>query len=259
MDTLKRDPTIAEQVKIIVVNEDAGSLLAKDFPESPRTGKYIDHLIEKESQGQAVPKTTLYSFSRDYYDDGVDPIAPVIKDAGKSVEIDGIALFKDDKYEGKIHADDAVIFFFLKSSFDQGEISLDLTDHSKDNTTIMLSSLNSSRKVEVKHEKNGQITANIRVKALASLLEYNGVLKLSEDKNKQKLERIISEIITERAKKIITMLQQKKVDNLGIGIYVRNSMSYSNWKKMNWREQYPDVTINCQVELKIKEQGFLKD
>ncbi|MEF2248359.1 MULTISPECIES: Ger(x)C family spore germination protein [unclassified Paenibacillus] len=258
MDTLKRDPTIAEQVKIVVVNEDAGSLLSKDFPENPRTGKYIDHLIEKESLGQSIPETTIYSFSRDYYDDGIDPIAPVIRDAGNSIAIDGIALFKDDKYVSKIQSDDAVIFFFLKRSFIQGEISIDLTDPSG-NTTIMLSALNSSRKLNVKHEKNGQITVNIQVNALASLLEYNGDLKLGSPTDKQQLENIISEMLTERAKKIIKQLQSKKTDNLGIGIHVRNSMSYKEWKKMNWQEQYPDVVINCVVNLKIKEQGFLKN
>lgn len=258
MDTLLRDPTIAEQTKIIIVTGDAGSLLSKDYPGNPRTGKYIDRLIDKEAQGQTIPKTTIYSFSRDYYDDGVDPIAPMLKDVGSRIAVDGIALFQDDRYKGKINPEDSLIFFFLKTNFKQGEISLDLPDQPKPNTTIMLSSMNSSRKVNVELEKSGLITVNIRVKALASVLEYNGGQELSDNSVKQQIERKISEIVTERAERIIQMLQEKRTDSLGIGIYVRNSMTHQNWKKTNWREAYPNVKINCDIKLKIKEQGFLQ-
>ena len=258
MDSLMRDPTIAEQVKIIIVEGDANHLLERNFKEYPRTGKYVDNLIKKESKGQTTPKTTIYSFTRDYYDDGIDPIAPIVKEEADSITVNGIALFNDDRFVGKVEAENALIFAFLYGNFKEGELSVELLNEPKKNTNIMLSSINSSRKLNVKHEPDGQITVNINSNVYASVLEYNGERKISNKADKVHLEQEISEIVTKRAEKIIKKLQQKNADSLGIGTHVRNGMSNSAWKKLNWKEKYPDITINCNVKFIIKEQGFLK-
>ncbi|WP_159882452.1 Ger(x)C family spore germination protein [Paenibacillus puerhi] len=257
MDTLMRDPTISEQAKIIVVNGDAKSLLERNYRSYPRTGRYIDRLIQKEAKGHAIPLTTIYTFVRDYYDDGIDPIVPIIKNAGETLAIDGIALFKDDKYVGKIKSEDALIFSFIYHSFKHGELSIDLKEEElQDSKTVMLSSLNSSKKVDVKHEESGQTKVIIHANVTASILEYVGELKLSDDASRRKLEREISDIITQRAERIIKYLQDKKTDSLGIGTYVRNSMTYSGWKETSWHDKYPNLNVQVKLNVRIKEYGF---
>ncbi|MGO4699562.1 Ger(x)C family spore germination protein [Paenibacillus sp. 2TAB26] len=255
--TLLRDPTISDQVKVVVVDGNAKNLLEKNYTSYPRTGKYIDRLIQKEAKGQTIPLTTLYSFVRDYYDDGIDPIAPLIKDAGESIVIDGIALFKDDKYVGKIKSEDSLIFSFLLDSFNHGEINIDLIEEeSLDSKTIMLNSMNSTRKVYVKHENDGQTSVFINVDIKASILEYIGELMMSNDSERKKLELDISNILTQRAEGIIKFLQEKKTDSLGIGTYFRNSMTHYAWKDISWNDQYPVLNIQCKVNIKIKDYGF---
>lgn len=257
MDTLKRDPTVTENVHIVVVNGDAGSLLQKKYKEYPRTGKYVDRLIEKESKGQTVPKTTIYSFVRDCFDDGIDPIAPVIKDMEESIVIEGIGLFRDDKYVGLVPANDSIIFAFLKRKFRRGELYIDLSEETQESNTVMLSSMVSSRNIRVKRGENGTTNVVIHTKATVSILEYSGQLNLAEDRDRQKLEREISEMMTKRAMKLVKQLQEKKVDPLGIGMYIRNSMAYKDWKQINWRDEYPSINIQPTVDIQIKDFGFI--
>ncbi|MDF2722227.1 MAG: hypothetical protein K0Q59_1902 [Paenibacillus sp.] len=256
MDTLIRDPTISEQVKIIIVEGEAGSLLGKKYKEFPRTGQYIDRLIEKEARGNLIPETTLYTFVRDYYDDGIDPITPIIKDTGETISITGIGLFQDGKYVDKINADDSIIFSLLLRSFRHGEINIDLRKTDPKSKVAMLTSLNNTRNIRVSREKNGQTNVSIEVEMKASLLEYIGGLDLSRKSNIRKLEQSISSHISKRAEQIVSLLQKKKVDSLGIGKYVRNSMDYKEWERLDWRNELPKVNISCSIKIKIKDSGF---
>lgn len=256
LDTLIRDPTVSEQVKFVIVNGEAGELLQKNFRAFPRTGKYIDRLIEKESKGQTIPETTLYSFTRDYYDDGIDPVAPIIKDDGESIIVDGIGIFRGDKYVGKINPKDSLIFAFLRNSFKQGEISIDLSEGAEENETVMLNSLNSKKKIEVVHTPTGRPNIVIHVKVKASVQEYTGDLKLSEEADRRKLEQEISEVTSKQADRLVTYMQQRNADSLGIGTFVRNSMSHKAWKQFHWADAFPNVNIQCRIVVKIKDYGF---
>ncbi|TMV52325.1 Ger(x)C family spore germination protein [Paenibacillus mesophilus] len=256
MDTLIRDPTISEQVKIIVVNGDADKLLEKKYREFPRTAQYIDRLIEKEAKGNTIPETTMYSFSRDYYDDGIDPIAPVIKDAGDSIIVDGIGLFRDGQYVDKIDPSESIVFSFLLGSFKHGEISFDLRAMEPRSKAIMLSSLNSTRKVSVEHGADGPRNVVINVNVKASVLEYIGELDPGNEADRHKLEQVLSKNLTQRAQQTVKFLQEKKLDSIGIGKYVRNSMDYAEWKKLNWRDEFSNLNVSCNIKLKIKDYGF---
>lgn len=256
MDTLLRDPTISEHVKVIMVNGTAESVLEKKYSEYPRTGKYIDQLIEKEAKGKSIPNTTIYSFARDFYDDGIDPIAPIIKTAKDSIAVDGIALFRDDKYVDKISADDAIILSFLLGSFKHGELNIVLGKKDQKSKAVMFSSLNSSRNIRVDQGEDGRRNVFFDVRAKASLLEYTGELNIGKEADRRKLEQQISAILTKRAEQMVLFLQENKVDSLGIGKYVRNSMGYSEWKRLNWRDEYSNLTIRCTFHMKIKDYGF---
>ncbi|WP_139999873.1 Ger(x)C family spore germination protein [Paenibacillus paridis] len=266
-DTLVRDPAIGPHLKLIIVNGHAGQILQKNFSQHPRTGKYIDKLMEKEENDNSVPRTTLLSFVRDYYDDGIDPVAPMIKSLGSSLTTDGIALFKDDKFIAKINSEDALIFAFLRGSLRQGEISLKLekeAGHADNNESrlrqeiVMLSSIISSRKVKVSNCQNNHCQIDIHLNIEGSVLEYIGNLKLSIPTDRKQLERRMSTDITSKAEKLINYIQKRSVDSLGLGQYVRNSMSFAAWNSLDWKTEYPQIKVNCKVEVIVKNYGKMQ-
>lgn len=254
--TYYRDPTVSETVKIVIVDGDAGSLLSKNYDSFPRTGKYIDGVITKESGEHIIPKTTLYSFLRDYYNDGQDPIAPIIRSETDSIVVQGIGLFRDDKYVGEINSEEGIIFTCLYRSFKRGEFTVNLTEESDKVVSVFFDSLQSKRKVRIVRTNSGNPEIRLHLKVKASVVDYPGELTLSNLRDLQEFERKVSAEMTRRGNQIIKKLQALKTDSLGIGNYVRNSMSYKDWKEMNWREEYPNLNITCNFTFKVKDYGF---
>ncbi|MHA2857155.1 Ger(x)C family spore germination protein [Paenibacillus lautus] len=255
LDTLYRDPAISSQVKISVVEGNAGELLIDDYKQHPRTGRYIDMLLEKEALGQTIPKVTLFNFARGYFDQGVDPVAPMIKKHDKNyITTNGIALFKDDRYVAKIEPQDALIFSFLKGKFREGQLNIDLSDGDK-NEVVMFSSLISSRKVKVVRGDRGIDKVIFNVKVSGSVLEYIGDARLSNDRERHELEQRISQYISKKADAMVSLMKQHQIDNLGIGRYVRNRIGYEQWKRMDWRQELQKLQVECLIDVHIKEYG----
>lgn len=256
LDTLFRDPSISSQVKVSVVEGNAGELLTEDYKQHPRTGRYIDMLLEKEALGQTIPKVTLFIFARDYFDEGTDPVAPILKKhADNYITTNGIALFKNDRYVTKIEPQNALVFAFLKGNFREGQISLELEDAGGDKEIVMFSSLISSRKVKIIHGTDGIEKVIYHVKVTGSVLEYIGEARLSVDRERHELEQRISKELTKKADDMISLMKQHQLDNIGIGKYVRNSVGYKQWKQMNWREELEKLPVECSFEVKIKDYG----
>ncbi|CQR57942.1 Ger(x)C family spore germination protein [Paenibacillus riograndensis] len=255
VDTLIRDPSIALGVQVTVVDGDAGKLLSKTFKPNKDTGTYVNHLLKKESSSNIIPPTTLYEFTREYYDDGIDPIAPIVKDGGDRAGISGIALFQDDRFVTKIPAKDGIIFALLRGNINQGELSVNLGERNGRKEMVMLSSMLNKRKVSVQHLGDNRFKFIIANSIHGSVLEYTGHEDLSQSKDRHKLEADIAEYISDKAQEVVRQLQQNNVDSIGIGQYVRNSLSYKAWKSLNWRKVYPGVEVECRVKVTIKDYG----
>ncbi|RAP77661.1 Ger(x)C family spore germination protein [Paenibacillus montanisoli] len=256
LDTLVRDPSVSPRLKISIVNGNAKKLLEKEYKQHPVTGKYIDGLLEKEAIGRTIPLTTLYSFTRDLYDDGIDPVAPVLKDEGDHIKIDGIGLFRDDRYMTKIPPSEGLVFAFLRGSFKQGEVSVHLTEEKNSaKSAIMFSSILSRRSVKVRRDASGTPSIHYHIKMKGAVLEYTGNASLAEDSEREQIERQVAKELTRRGEAIIKHMQQNRVDSLGMGIAVRNRMSYAAWKKLNWPEVYPEVKATCSFNVLINNIG----
>lgn len=261
-DTLARDPSISGRVKVTIVNGEAWKLLLRDYPDHPRTGQYIDRLLEKESRTQSIPQISVYEFVRNYYDDGIDPIAPIIKTLDHEIEADGIALFDDDRYVTKIPLDRSVIFSILRGVMKRGEMSMDLNPYRNPETDpneyVMLNSVHCHRKVKVKRTGNGRFAVHIQIDMKGSVQEYTGSLQIFKDRDREQLAHMIERYVAAEAKDMMAFMQKNKVDNAGIGQYVRNSLSFEEWKSLHWDKVYPEIDISISVKVKIKDYGKSK-
>lgn len=260
IDTLVRDPSVSPRMKITVVNGSAHELLTKEYPQHLRTAQYIDRLLEKEQQATTIPKSSIYEFTKDYLDDGIDPVAPMVRIKGEGVIIDGIALFREDRYMMKIEPSQALIFAFLRGNFTHGEISINLSEAGRENEKIMFSSLISKRKIKVAPGKDGApFKVDVYIDASGSVLEYIGELDLNNSSDRNKIEQLVSDYIKTKSEEMVKIVQEHKIDCFGFGKYIRNSLSYAQWNNMDWYEVYPDIEVKCHAKVRIKDAGkFLK-
>jgi spore germination protein len=259
IDTIFRDPAFSQRVKLTIVDGNAHDLLVKEYPQHPRTGQYIERMLEKEVKNQTVPYITLYQFTRDLFDDGIDPIMPLVKQLKDNVEINGIALFNEDKYVSKIEPDKVLIFSMIRDSFKQGEISIDLGGNENEEPNhVMFSSIKSSRKLKVLKNNTEGIHVQLDVKIQGSVMEYLGNLELSEEKDRTKLEALVSAYLEKEAEKMIGIMQQNHADSIGVGKVVRNSMSYKEWKQLDWEQMYPKIKVTCHAKVIMRDYGKSK-
>jgi spore germination protein len=256
LDGFMRDPAVSQRLKIVVVDGTANEMLKKEYPSHMNTGPYIDHLLEKEVMNNRVPESTLYSFMRDYMDDGVDSVAPIIKQQGTHIEASGIALFDGDRYISRIDSDQTLIFAFLKGSFKYGEINIDLADQERKGEKAMFSSLAGNSKVKIKTLPGERLyRADISIKIHGILLEYLGDLQLNMESDKERLEKAIAAHINNEAESMVKELQKLGVDSIGIGKHVRNSLTYKEWKNIDWKAVYSNMDIRCNTKVTIQSVG----
>ncbi|SFI72987.1 spore germination protein [Paenibacillus sp. UNC496MF] len=258
LDTQARDPAISPLMKIAVVNGDAEELLNRRYSQHPRTDRYIERMLEKEASTHSIPKATLHQFVRDYFDDGIDPVAPLLRRAGENIFIDGIALFKQDRYVERLPPEDAMIFAVLRGDFRQGELAFTLPkEEGKGNESVFITSLVSKRGVRVTGSGSKTKVA-INVKLHGSVLEYVGGLELGRPEDVKKLEAKVGAYLSEEAKRVMKRMQAKGADSAGIGTCVRNHMGYAAWKRANWETLYPNVDVQCRIRMTIDNVGKMK-
>lgn len=255
IDTLLRDPSIALGLDLILVEGDAGDILAKNYKQHPDTGQYLDHLLDKEAEMHTVPHVTLFEFSRDFNDDGVDPVIPVVKDNGTNARADGIALFRGDRYVAKIPVEEGIVFSLFRDKIRMGEIALNIGESEGKKTVVMFSSLVSRHKVRVFRQGPKDFKVRIDVGVSGSVLEYTGPHDLSKKEERKALEQEISADVTSMGNRMVKEMQRNQADCLGIGQYVRNSLSYREWKSLNWREVYSGIEVECHARVTIKNYG----
>lgn len=254
IENLVRDPSISPRVKITIVNGSVKELLESKFPDHPNTSQYVDHLLQKNWKNQNIPQVNVYQFARDYLEDGVDPVAPVVRKKGDSIVVDGLGLFRDDKYVGKLSPDYNMLFAMTRGKYRQGEIYIKL-DQGKLDGSVMLGTVSSDKKFNVRRKRSGGFIVELFLQVKGDIMEYSGKVPLDNPKDIRVIENGISAFISGKIEKMVNIMQEKRSDNIGIGKQVRNSLSYAEWKRVNWEKVYPEVTFRCVVHTKIKSTG----
>ncbi|MCQ6562628.1 Ger(x)C family spore germination protein [Paenibacillus mendelii] len=262
IDTLVRDPGIDSEVSVVVVSGDANALLKSKYPQYSES-RYIDELIQTETKSRDIPNTNLHSFTRDYFDDGIDPTAPLLKKGDMGLEIDGIALFHEDRYVARIAPEDALLFSFLTGNFHTGDITVSSSGGDGiDTGDIMMGSLSSKRSITIRHldalRDGNHLDVTIKLKIRGSLMEYIGPLKLQQSADQIKLESDLNKYVEKKTEAFIRRMQAVKADPIGIGLYARSSMRYKQWKAADWHDRFPHVKVHVKADVKIKDIGKLQ-
>ncbi|SDX49804.1 Ger(x)C family spore germination protein [Paenibacillus sp. CF384] len=254
--SLKRDPEIGTRVKFALVEGQAGKLLELKFPSIEDNAEFIYMFLERASKQDKVLVTNQYRFLRDYYDDGIDPVLPVFTYEGKTIGLQGLAAFKEDRYVALLTSTETQMLNYLIGDITNGRLMINLSDGSTgDNVQLALSNINANNDKKI-NTRNMQ--AEIKLDVKGSVLEYTGTMDISKEKYAKQLEKRIEQYIETNSEKLIAKLQQYQSDPIGIGKVVRNHLSYERWHAMNWYEIYSKMTIKVKVKVELVNSGKSK-
>ncbi len=251
--SMERDQEIGSQVKLVMAFGEGEEIIKTDV--DPDVGSYVDKMLKTETDKYTIPEMDIFHFSRDYYDDGIDPVAPLFSREGDNLVLMGTALFRDDQYVAHLDLLQSKVFLFLLGKVKKGELTIKVREED-DIRNLHLDYINSNRKIKVYKNDRKVDHIQINVKMRGSVIEDTGAKEISSTTETKKIEKIIAEHIERDAMEILQVLKENQTDSLGLGQYVRHSVSYKDWKKLVEYEYLETIPVSVNVDVTIKDTGM---
>ncbi len=255
------DPLSPTLAFLIIVDGSPYELCEKslEFPDKPRIGMYLNQLFEAAIKDSKAPETRIYNFDTEYYAEGLDSIAPMIKLESTTVKIAGSALFSRDKMVGNIDVKQTILMLAMMNKLkNTAEYIFRVPNieeaHSGVRDGVAASIKKTKRKIDVSIDKDKPIV-NIQLKFKGFIDEYRWD-DLDKEKKYRELESEMAEELKNECLNIVKYTQAVGSDPLGIGDIVRAKHS-DYWKKVDWKEAYKTAQINIDVKFEIASHGLM--
>jgi spore germination protein len=254
VNSLYRDPNVGNRLFIAVVNGNANDLLTKKYTAATLPSIYLMDLIEQNIESENLPKTNLHVFLYSYYGEGIDPFLPIVKKDKNAMQLEGIALFKNDKYVGKLNHSESFAFKVLVDGSKTGHYEVEMKK-GKNKGHAVVRNIKGTTSYKVR-KVNGVPEFDVKLKILGEIHEYPPWLNLEEEPNIKLIEKTFSKQINQEANKIIAKFQRLNVDPLGFGDQVRRRER--NWDFKKFKEQYPNMKVKISTDIEIVESGVIE-
>lgn len=178
----------------------------------------------------------------------VDPYLPIISfDRNEQTFIiAGIAAFFHDRLVLTLSPEETKIFGLLSGGMENAAFIFPLSKNQKVGFHFT--------KSKVKYTWEQPNIIRIKVKTEGYFLEDTGNIKPITDKIISRYEKMIAKNLEQQAKDLLSKLQQKNTDLLGLGKTVR-AKTYGKWSEAWWRGKYPQLKIKVQFEFEMSRSG----
>ena len=253
-DTLIRDVNIGNLVYIGILegggNGEGKKLLLGKYNTASNVAIYIKKMLEQNMKSGDVPSDNLYMQTFRYYREGQDTYMPILKKKKNSIKITSIALFKQDRYVGKVEEKD---MFLLKTLLDKSQL-----DSHEFKTKLGYTTINNIRSSPSYHVyvKDGKPSFIIHVKMAARIQEISKHTNLENKKNVEKIRKDIVKSLNTDGEKLVKKLQSLGADPLALG--ARFKQHYRPFQLKEWRKMYKDVPVKVQYDVDITNSGVIE-
>jgi spore germination protein len=281
MDKLTSTPTKISKIRVLVLGRkfaEAGiTNQVKRFITTPQLGTNIQIVVSEGTAAEALktlkkrgeltlmdqirhnmehrgmPNMNLHIFLNHFFGEGLDAYTPIVSVHKHGLKVDGLALFKDDKFKYSLKEKQTFIFTVLQNVRQQGTYKIEVKEKGKKDTIIVSG---------YKSRKNWDFVGthqHPRLKLTLNLVwtanQYPEWMDVSKPEDLDKLKKIIEKDIKKETEKLLTTLEKHEVDPLGIGNIVRSRDR--KWdEKTFYEKKYPNLPIEVTVHAKIIHTGL---
>jgi spore germination protein len=247
LDSFERDASIGARVHLGVTEGEAKEVLEGEYG-TRGNSEYLSRLLEHSMENHDLPESNLQLFISDYYQKGKDGYLPLLKRVSKKkVEINGLSLFKDDKVVDELSVEKLFFFKLMSDKYNNGTFKLKL-----DGREVSITSIESKNKLKLVGRNPYQIKLDIRVKG--EIREYTG--KKLTQKEIHRVEKEAEKEINEQCSKLVTRFQEKNIDPLGFGTFVKSRTRNFDFKK--WEDDYQNLIVDVNTDALIFEEGVIE-
>ncbi len=249
IDTFTRDPAIGRRIYLAITEGPAKEMFKVKKTLEKDITLDIQKMIDQNVRRQNIPKTNLHLFLKQLYQVGQTPYLPYLRKAENLVQVDGVALLKDDRFVHKINLEEAFILKLLVESFSDGVFEFSLPDHEH----AVVRNIDSYSKYHIEKNTN---TPNISVTIFlkGTINEYTGV-KITNDKIRE-INRTLTKLLANDAEKLIRVFQEKGIDPVGFGSRVKSVNRHFDLEE--WNDYYKNADIQVKAKVIITGHGISK-
>jgi len=252
--SLARNNKVGSHLLLGVAKGSAKELLEITAKTTLSDTLYLPNLVEQNERSMNLPKTNLHLFLYRYFSPGSDPFLPYFEKKGGFVKLEGVALFRDDRYVGHVSLRDSFLMKILLGETKNGVYQLKVGERGKQGEDrVMLQNLWAKPTYEWKqdgtrHVLNVSVHIHASVKDYPSWLDEPGANLFVEVKKK------MEEELERNMRRLFRHFQEKRIDPLGIGDFVRSVTR--QWDRESFYREYPDLDIRPRVTVDIIHTGI---
>ena len=247
IDSLQRDPSIGAGLYIAVTEGDSKDIIEGKYGKRGNA-VYLSNLIRHNMKTKDVPKTNLQRFLFDFNQLGKTPYLPQLRKINDDqIEISGISFFRYGHVVDTIPAEKMFYFKLLVDKYSQGSLKVKM---GKDMGAV--ESIRS--KYKMKLTARDPYTIDVQLKVKAVLNEFSG--KRVAPKDIKKIEKKLQEEIEIQCLKLTKEFQDKNIDPVGFGHFIKSQTRKFNFKK--WQTDYQNLKVNVHADVTILESGVIE-
>jgi len=259
LDALYRDRHSPLGAKVIITKGRGTDILELNSVAETLVSEEIFELINVAEENTIVPKQTVQSICPIMFDTGKDFALPYIEETKEhTIDVKGIALFHNQIFTGtKLLGDQSTLLLILQNKKGKkASFTLKVNPDEKDIRKQFITINVEKGKRDLSIDTLDQLKININLDLKIKILEYPND-ELTNEKVIKKLNKRISDLMTENANEIIKKIQKENIDIFGLG---RDLMAFypEEWKKIDWEEKYPKMPIKANVNVQIIGTGLIK-
>ncbi|MEK3882924.1 Ger(x)C family spore germination protein [Paenibacillus sp. PL2-23] len=248
-----RDPLISSLMNVAVSDLPAERLM-KGLEK--KGGRMLPHkLIEQNVKEGNLPETSLHRFLFDYYGPGRDAFMPYLGlDRNESLEVKGIAIYRDDKLKLVLGNKDAVSFKMLQPSYRRAYVEIQ-GEGQRSDVPAVLSILSGKTRLELARGQDGASEGVVVHSTITGLLkEQLDPNERDEERSYDQVERVTEAQLEQRLYVLLRKFQTTGVDPVGIGDFMRSR--HREWQEETfYADTYPELKLAVKVNVKLKESG----
>ncbi|HEF5709828.1 TPA: Ger(x)C family spore germination protein [Bacillus cereus] len=249
-DTLLRDSSIGHAIYLGVLEGNGYDLFSGKYQNNFNVAIYIKNLLEHNMETGSLPYDNLHYNSNRYYKVGQDNFMPILKKQKDKIKIQGIALFNEETYVGKLEPKEMFVFRGLLEKH-----RLNSQEFKSHGGYVLINNIRSTPSYYVRI-KNGKPSFYIQVKVNARLQEVSKRISLEDKKNFEIITKDIEKQLNTDSKKLLKKLQNLNVDPLGLGSKFKQR--YKSFELKEWNKIYKTVPVKVKYIVNIENSGVVE-
>lgn len=269
LKTLTRDARVSDTMLLAVSKTTAKEMLQVGQSDTNMDiGQFLHGMIRQEHMEDSIPEVALHDFTHTYFDVGKDPFLPVISLQENIPQISALGIFQGDKYVGDITLEEALLLNMTQNHVNFAPIELKIPrapfkEYLDGEEVVDPDSEDMFVRIGIKGGTNSEITdveqlryrSNVNIDI--DLHEVSEQLVVEDDKVASILEKELEKAIKKKYETLLKKLLELNADPVGYGKLYKVKHD-NNLTTEEWREKFPDITVDFQVDVNLIHFGTLR-